>query len=77
MGKSAADVALVLNAMHGFDARDSTSHNRPDEPGRLFVVSTTNMMLRMAPAGGVGEWVFPTGCMSLKRTVRSDSVASR
>jgi len=31
MGKSAADVALVLNAMHGFDARDSTSHNRPDE----------------------------------------------
>ena len=31
MGKSAADLAILLNAMAGFDARDSTSLERPKE----------------------------------------------
>ena len=31
MGKSAADLAVLLNAMTGFDARDSTSLERPKE----------------------------------------------
>jgi len=31
MGKSAADLALLMNAMAGFDARDSTSLERPPE----------------------------------------------
>jgi aspartyl-tRNA(Asn)/glutamyl-tRNA(Gln) amidotransferase subunit A len=31
MGKSAADLALMLNVMAGFDARDSTSLERPKE----------------------------------------------
>jgi aspartyl-tRNA(Asn)/glutamyl-tRNA(Gln) amidotransferase subunit A len=31
MGKSAADLALLMNAMAGFDARDSTSLERPAE----------------------------------------------
>jgi aspartyl-tRNA(Asn)/glutamyl-tRNA(Gln) amidotransferase subunit A len=31
MGKSAADLALLMNAMAGFDARDSTSLERPRE----------------------------------------------
>ncbi len=31
MGKSAADLAVLLNAMTGFDARDSTSLKRPKE----------------------------------------------
>ena len=31
MGHSAADLALMLNALAGFDARDSTSIERPDE----------------------------------------------
>jgi aspartyl-tRNA(Asn)/glutamyl-tRNA(Gln) amidotransferase subunit A len=31
MGRSARDCALLLSAMAGFDSRDSTSANRPDE----------------------------------------------
>ena len=31
IGKSAADLALLMNAMAGFDARDSTSLERPAE----------------------------------------------
>jgi aspartyl-tRNA(Asn)/glutamyl-tRNA(Gln) amidotransferase subunit A len=48
MAKSAADCALLLNAMAGFDERDSTSLQRPDENyGRLLGQAFT----ADAPAG--------------------------
>jgi aspartyl-tRNA(Asn)/glutamyl-tRNA(Gln) amidotransferase subunit A len=52
MGKSAEDLALLLNVMAGFDARDSTSLERPAEDyARLLDASVTGD--RAQPLGGL------------------------
>ncbi|MBE0612475.1 MAG: Asp-tRNA(Asn)/Glu-tRNA(Gln) amidotransferase subunit GatA [Burkholderiales bacterium] len=52
MAKSAEDLALMLNVMAGFDARDSTSLERPEEDySRLLDVRLTGD--RSKPLGGL------------------------
>jgi aspartyl-tRNA(Asn)/glutamyl-tRNA(Gln) amidotransferase subunit A len=59
MGKSAADLALLMNAMAGFDARDSTSLERPPEDyGRELNLELSGLRIGL-PKEYFGEGLEP------------------
>ncbi len=59
MGKSAADLALLMNAMAGFDARDSTSLERPPEDyGRELNLDVSGLRIGL-PKEYFGEGLEP------------------
>jgi aspartyl-tRNA(Asn)/glutamyl-tRNA(Gln) amidotransferase subunit A len=59
IGKSAADLALLLNAMAGFDARDSTSLERPvEEYGRELGLELSGLRIGL-PREYFGEGLEP------------------
>jgi aspartyl-tRNA(Asn)/glutamyl-tRNA(Gln) amidotransferase subunit A len=59
MGKSAADLALLMNAMAGFDARDSTSLERPPEDyGRELNLDLSGLRIGL-PKEYFGEGLEP------------------
>jgi aspartyl-tRNA(Asn)/glutamyl-tRNA(Gln) amidotransferase subunit A len=59
LGKSAADLALLMNAMAGFDERDSTSIERPREDyGRDLSLNLKNLRIGV-PKEYFGEGVEP------------------
>ena len=60
LAKSAADLALLMNAMAGFDPRDSTSLERPKEDYARSLNDTKLSGLRVGvPAEYLGEGVQP------------------
>jgi aspartyl-tRNA(Asn)/glutamyl-tRNA(Gln) amidotransferase subunit A len=57
--RSAADLVLLMNAMAGFDARDSTSIERPAEDyGRFLDIDVSGLRVGL-PEAYVGEGVEP------------------
>ena len=70
LGKSAADLALLLNAMAGFDARDSTSLERPKEDyGRLLGTEMKGLRIGV-PKEYLGEGIDPGVRRAVEAAVR-------
>ena len=59
LGKSAADLALLLNAMAGFDARDSTSLERPKEDYIRLLGADVRGLRIGVPREYLGEGIDP------------------
>ena len=59
LGKSAADLALLLNAMAGFDARDSTSLERPKEDYIRLLGADVKGLRIGVPREYLGEGIDP------------------
>jgi len=57
LGKSAADLALLLNAMAGFDERDSTSVDRPKEDYGRFLGADVKGLRIGVPKEYLGEGI--------------------
>jgi aspartyl-tRNA(Asn)/glutamyl-tRNA(Gln) amidotransferase subunit A len=71
LAKSAADLALLMNAMAGFDARDSTSLERPKEDYTRSLTSQKVAGLRIGlPAEYLGEGVQPGVRKAVQEAVR-------
>ena len=71
LAKSAADLALLMNAMAGFDARDSTSLERPKEDYTRSLTSQKVAGLRIGmPAEYFGEGVQPGVRTAVEEAVR-------
>jgi aspartyl-tRNA(Asn)/glutamyl-tRNA(Gln) amidotransferase subunit A len=70
MAKSAADLALMMNAMAGFDARDSTSIERPKEDySRQLNASLEGVRIGL-PAEYFGEGIEPGVRKAVEEAVR-------
>ena len=70
LGKSAADLALLMNAMAGFDARDSTSLERPPEDyGREFALDLAGLRIGL-PKEYFAEGVDPDVLARVREAVR-------
>ena len=70
MGKSAADLALLMNAITGFDARDSTSLERPPEDyGRELALELAGLRIGL-PKEYFAEGVDPEVLARVREAVR-------
>ncbi len=70
MAKCAQDLALLLNAMAGFDARDSTSLERPQEDyGRELAISLAGLRIGL-PKEYSGEGIEPGVRRAVDEAVR-------
>jgi aspartyl-tRNA(Asn)/glutamyl-tRNA(Gln) amidotransferase subunit A len=70
MGKSAADLALLLSAMTGFDARDSTSLERPREDyARNLGAPLAGLRIGL-PKEYFGEGVAPDVAARVREAIR-------
>jgi aspartyl-tRNA(Asn)/glutamyl-tRNA(Gln) amidotransferase subunit A len=71
LAKSAADLALLMNAMAGFDARDSTSVERPKEDYTRFLKDQKIAGLRIGlPKEYFGEGIEPGVRKTVEQAVR-------
>ena len=71
LAKSAADLALLMNAMAGFDARDSTSLERPKEDYTRLLHDLKLEGLRIGlPDEYLGEGVHPSVRKAVEEAVR-------
>ena len=71
LAKSAADLALLMNAMAGFDPRDSTSLERPKEDYTRSLNDTKLSGLRIGvPAEYLGEGVQPGVRKAIEEAIR-------
>jgi aspartyl-tRNA(Asn)/glutamyl-tRNA(Gln) amidotransferase subunit A len=70
LGKSAADLALMMNAMAGFDARDSTSLERPKEDySRSLDLSLSGLRIGL-PREFFGDGLEPGVRKAVEEAVR-------
>ncbi len=70
LAKSAADLALLMNAMAGFDARDSTSLERPKEDyGRYLGKDLQGLRIGL-PSEYFGEGIEPGVRAAVEQAVR-------
>ena len=70
MGKGAADLALLMNAITGFDARDSTSLERPPEDyGRELALELAGLRIGL-PKEYFAEGVDPEVLARVREAVR-------
>ena len=70
MGKGAADLALLMNAIAGFDARDSTSLERPPEDyGRELALELAGLRIGL-PKEYFAEGVDPEVLARVREAVR-------
>ena len=70
MAKSAADLALMMNVMAGFDARDSTSLERPKEDYARSLEQNLRGLRIGLPAEYFGEGIEPGVRRALEEAVR-------
>jgi aspartyl-tRNA(Asn)/glutamyl-tRNA(Gln) amidotransferase subunit A len=70
LGKSAADLALLMNAMAGFDERDSTSLERPKEDYGRFLGAEVKGLRIGVPKEYFGEGVDPGVLRAVEAAVR-------
>jgi aspartyl-tRNA(Asn)/glutamyl-tRNA(Gln) amidotransferase subunit A len=70
MAKSAADLALVMNVMAGFDARDSTSLDRPREDYARSLDRELNGLRIGLPKEYFGEGIDPGVRTAVEEAVR-------
>jgi aspartyl-tRNA(Asn)/glutamyl-tRNA(Gln) amidotransferase subunit A len=70
MAKSAADLALLMNAMAGFDPRDSTSVERPKEDYTRFLEKEIRGLKIGLPSEYFGEGIEPGVRKAVEEAVR-------
>ncbi len=70
MAKSAADLALLMNAMAGFDPRDSTSVERPKEDYARLLQSDIRGLKIGLPKEYFGEGIEPDVLKAVQEAVR-------
>ncbi len=70
IGKSAADLALMMNAMAGFDARDSTSLERPNEDYGRFLSKDVQGLRIGLPSEYFGDGIEPGVRTAVEEAVR-------
>jgi aspartyl-tRNA(Asn)/glutamyl-tRNA(Gln) amidotransferase subunit A len=70
MGKSAADLALLMNVMAGFDERDSTSVERPKEDYSRFLDENIEGLRIGLPKEYFGEGIEPGVRAAIDEAVR-------
>jgi aspartyl-tRNA(Asn)/glutamyl-tRNA(Gln) amidotransferase subunit A len=70
IGKSAADLALMMNAMAGFDARDSTSLERPKEDYGRFLSKDIQGLRIGLPSEYFGDGIEPGVRAAVEEAVR-------
>ena len=70
LGKSAADLALMMNAMAGFDARDSTSLERPKEDYGRFLSKDIQGLRIGLPSEYFGDGIEPGVRAAVDEAVR-------
>jgi aspartyl-tRNA(Asn)/glutamyl-tRNA(Gln) amidotransferase subunit A len=70
MAKSAADLALLMNAMAGFDPRDSTSVERPKEDYARLLHSEIRGLKIGLPKEYFGEGIGPGVLKAVQEAVR-------
>ena len=71
IAKSAADLALMMNVMAGFDARDSTSLERPMEDYSRFLSKEVRGLRIGLPKEYFGEGIEPGVRAAVEEAVRS------
>jgi aspartyl-tRNA(Asn)/glutamyl-tRNA(Gln) amidotransferase subunit A len=71
IAKSAADLALMMNAMAGFDARDSTSLERPKEDYSRFLSKEVRGLRIGLPKEYFGDGIEPGVRAAVEEAVRS------
>ena len=71
IAKSAADLALMMNAMAGFDARDSTSLERPKEDYSRFLGKEVRGLRIGLPKEYFGDGIEPGVRAAVEEAVRS------
>ena len=71
IAKSAADLALMMNVMAGFDARDSTSLERPKEDYSRFLSKEVRGLRIGLPKEYFGEGIEPGVRAAVEEAVRS------